>query len=283
MRIDHQGVLPFKVTEQNSRQLLVGNTVVGRVLQLLPGGEAVMQLPQGMFRVGVNADVKENVTYKMVVTELEPKLVLKVVPQQAEALAQAARSPLAQLGSELGRMARQPLATPEPLQAQGRQLLESGAGADVKQLVGELFKAKGDPKFEQFVRAQETFNAVQAPPFVVQAFHIPHLGPFEQVRFRLEAPKGEVIDSDHARIVLFLETPKYGETGIDLLVQKRHVSVKVFNEQHDLSPFVNAYEPLLGRALEASGYELSRFSFEAKRETALPDTFAPLGKVDQRI
>ena len=281
MRIDHQGVLPFKVTEQNSRQLLVGNTVVGRVLQLLPGGEAVMQLPQGMFRVGVNADVKENVTYKMVVTELEPKLVLKVVPQQIEAQ-QAQRSPLAQLGSELGRLARQPLATPEPLQAQGRQLLESGAGADVKQLVGELFKAKGDPKFEQFVRAQETFNAVQAPPFVVQAFHIPHFGPFEQVRFRLEAPKGEVIDSDHARIVLFLETPKYGETGIDLLVQKRHVSVKVFNEQHDLSPFVNAYEPLLGRALEASGYELSRFSFEAKRET-VPDTFAPLGKVDQRV
>ncbi|TCI73881.1 MULTISPECIES: hypothetical protein [Exiguobacterium] len=281
MRIDHQGVLPFKVTEQNSRQLLVGNTVVGRVLQLLPGGEAVMQLPQGMFRVGVNADVKENVTYKMVVTELEPKLVLKVVPQQIEAQ-QAQRSPLAQLGSELGRLARQPLATPEPLQAQGRQLLESGAGADVKQLVGELFKAKGDPKFEQFVRAQETFNAVQTPPFVVQAFHIPHLGPFEQVRFRLEAPKGEVIDSDHARIVLFLETPKYGETGIDLLVQKRHVSVKVFNEQHDLSPFVNAYEPLLGRALEAIGYELSRFSFEAKRET-VPDTFAPLGKVDQRV
>lgn len=281
MRIDHQGVLPFKVTEQNSRQLLVGNTVVGRVLQLLPGGEAVMQLPQGMFRVGVNADVKENVTYKMVVTELEPKLVLKVVPQQIEAQ-QAQRSPLAQLGSELGRLARQPLATPEPLQAQGRQLLESGAGADVKQLVGELFKAKGDPKFEQFVRAQETFNAVQTPPFVVQAFHIPHLGPFEQVRFRLEAPKGEVIDSDHARIVLFLETPKYGETGIDLLVQKRHVSVKVFNEQHDLSPFVNAYEPLLGRALEASGYELSRFSFEAKRET-VSDTFAPLGKVDQRV
>lgn len=281
MRIDHQGVLPFKVTEQNSRQLLVGNTIVGRVLQLLPGGEAVMQLPQGMFRVGVNADVKENVTYKMVVTELEPKLVLKVVPQQIEAQ-QAQRSPLAQLGSELGRLARQPLATPEPLQAQGRQLLESGAGADVKQLVGELFKAKGDPKFEQFVRAQETFNAVQTPPFVVQAFHIPHLGPFEQVRFRLEAPKGEVIDSDHARIVLFLETPKYGETGIDLLVQKRHVSVKVFNEQHDLSPFVNAYEPLLGRALEASGYELSRFSFEAKRET-VPDTFAPLGKVDQRV
>ena len=231
MRIDHQGVLPFKVTEQNSRQLLVGNTVVGRVLQLLPGGEAVMQLPQGMFRVGVNADVKENVTYKMVVTELEPKLVLKVVPQQIEAQ-QAPRSPLAQLGGELGRLARQPLDTPEPLQAQGRQLLESGAGSDVKQLVGELFKAKGDPKFEQFVRAQETFNAVQTPPFVVQAFHIPHLGPFEQVRFRLEAPKGEVIDSDHARIVLFLETPTYGETGIDLLVQKRHVSVKVFNEQH---------------------------------------------------
>lgn len=282
MRIDHQGVMPFKVTEQNSRQLLIGNTVVGRVLQLLPGGEAVMQLPQGLFRVGVNADVKENVTYKMVVTELEPKLVLKVVPQQAEALAQAARSPLALLSSELGRLARQPLDTPESLQAQGRQLLESGAGSDVKQLIGELFKVKGDPKFEQFVRAQEAFNALQTPPYVAQAFHIPQLGPFEQVRFRLEAPKGEMIDADHARIVLFLETPKFGETGIDLLVQKRHVSIKVFNERHDLSPFVNAYEPSLSKALEASGYELSRFSFEEKRES-VPDTFAPLGKVDQRI
>lgn len=282
MRIDHQGVMPFKVTEQTSRQLLVGNTVVGRVLQLLPGGEAVMQLPQGLFRVGVNADVKENVTYKMVVTELEPKLVLKVVPQQLDALVQPSRSPLVLLSTALSRMSSQPLETPESLQAQGRQLLESGAGSDVKQLVGELFKAKGDPKFEQFVRAQETFNALQSPPYVAQAFHIPHLGPFEQVRFRLEAPKREMIDADHARIVLFLETPKFGETGIDLLVQKRHVTIKVFNERHDLSRFVSAYEPLLGDALKQNGYELSRFSFEAKTES-IPDTFAPLGKVDQRV
>lgn len=282
MRIDHQGVMPFKVTEQTSRQLLVGNTVVGRVLQLLPGGEAVMQLPQGLFRVGVNADVKENVTYKMVVTELEPKLVLKVVPQQLDALVQPSRSPLVLLSTALSRMSSQPLETPESLQAQGRQLLESGAGADVKQLVGELFKAKGDPKFEQFVRAQETFNALQSSPYVAQAFHIPHLGPFEQVRFRLEAPKREMIDADHARIVLFLETPKFGETGIDLLVQKRHVTIKVFNERHDLSRFVSAYEPLLGDALKQNGYELSRFSFEAKTES-IPDTFAPLGKVDQRV
>lgn len=282
MRIDHQGVMPFKVTEQTSRQLLVGNTVVGRVLQLLPGGEAVMQLPQGLFRVGVNADVKENVTYKMVVTELEPKLVLKVVPQQLDALVQPSRSPLVLLSTVLSRMSSQPLETPESLQAQGRQLLESGAGSDVKQLVGELFKAKGDPKFEQFVRAQETFNALQSPPYVAQAFHIPHLGPFEQVRFRLEAPKREMIDADHARIVLFLETPKFGETGIDLLVQKRHVTIKVFNERHDLSRFISAYEPLLGDALKQNGYELSRFSFEAKTES-IPDTFAPLGKVDQRV
>lgn len=282
MRIDHQGVMPFKVTEQTSRQLLVGNTVVGRVLQLLPGGEAVMQLPQGLFRVGVNADVKENVTYKMVVTELEPKLVLKVVPQQLDALVQPSRSPLVLLSTALSRMSSQPLETPESLQAQGRQLLESGAGSDVKQLVGELFKAKGDPKFEQFVRAQETFNALQSSPYVAQAFHIPHLGPFEQVRFRLEAPKREMIDADHARIVLFLETPKFGETGIDLLVQKRHVTIKVFNERHDLSRFVSAYEPLLGDALKQNGYELSRFSFEAKTES-IPDTFAPLGKVDQRV
>ena len=282
MRIDHQGVMPFKVTEQTSRQLLVGNTVVGRVLQLLPGGEAVMQLPQGLFRVGVNADVKENVTYKMVVTELEPKLVLKVVPQQLDALGQPSRSPLVLLSTALSRMSSQPLETPESLQAQGRQLLESGAGSDVKQLVGELFKAKGDPKFEQFVRAQETFNALQSSPYVAQAFHIPHLGPFEQVRFRLEAPKREMIDADHARIVLFLETPKFGETGIDLLVQKRHVTIKVFNERHDLSRFVSAYEPLLGDALKQNGYELSRFSFEAKTES-IPDTFAPLGKVDQRV
>lgn len=281
MRIDHQGVLPFKITEHTSRQLLVGNTVVGRVLQLLPGNEAVMQLPQGLFRVGVNADVKENVTYKMVVTELEPKLVLKVVPPSTEPV-QAGKTPVTLLLEQLGRFSKEPMQTPESVKTIGRQLLESGAGSDLKQLVGELFKAKGDPKFEQFVRAQETFNAVQTSPFVVQAFHIPQLGPFEQVRFRLEAPKSEMIDSDHARIVLFLETPKYGETGIDLLVQKRHVTVKVFNEQHDLSPFIHAYAPLLGSAFKTNGYELSRFSFEVKQES-LPETFAPLGKVDFQV
>ncbi|MBR2757824.1 MAG: hypothetical protein IKD52_07040, partial [Exiguobacterium sp.] len=237
MRIDHQGVMPFKVTEQTSRPLLLGNTVVGKVLQLLPGNEAVMQLPQGIFRVGVNANVKENVTYKLVVTDVEPKLVLKVVTQATESL-MVAKSPLQALGEQLGRLMREPMLTPESVKAAGKTALESGTGQDVKTLIGELFKAKGEPKFEQFVRAQEAFNASQSPPFVAQAFHIPQLGPFENVQLRLEAPKRETMDSDHARIVLFLETPRFGETGIDVLIQKRYVFVRVFNEQHDLTPYV---------------------------------------------
>ncbi|WP_353047711.1 hypothetical protein [Exiguobacterium sp. s13] len=281
LRIDHQGVLPFKVTEQTSRPLLLGNTVVGKVLQLLPGNEAVMQLPQGMFRVGVNANVKENVTYKMVVTDVEPKLVLKVVTQATESL-MTAKSPLQVLGEQLARFMREPMQTPESLKNAGKTMLESGSGNDVKTLVGELFKAKGEPKFEQFVRAQEAFNAAQHPPFVAQAFHIPQLGPFENVQFRLEAPKRDVIDSDHARIVLFLETPKFGETGIDVLIQKRYVSVRVFNERHDLSQYVSAYEPLLKESLNRVSFELSSFSYEAKREH-VPATFAPLGKVDLQV
>ncbi|WP_215141658.1 hypothetical protein [Exiguobacterium qingdaonense] len=281
MRIDHQGVLPFKVTEQTSRPLLLGNTVVGKVLQLLPGNEAVMQLPQGVFRVGVNANVKENVTYKMVVTDVEPKLVLKVVTQATEAL-MAAKSPLQTLGEQLGRLVRDPMLTPDSVKTAGKAMLESGAGQDVKTLIGELFKAKGEPKFEQFVRTQEVFNAAQSPPFVAQAFHIPQLGPFEHVQLRLEAPKRDVIDSDHARIVLFLETPRFGETGIDVLIQKRYVSVRVFNEQHDLSSYVRTYEPLLKEGLKRVSFELSSFSYEVKREH-VPTAFAPLGKVDLQI
>ncbi len=281
MRIDHQGVMPFKVTEQTSRPLLLGNTVVGKVLQLLPGNEAVMQLPQGIFRVGVNANVKENVTYKLVVTDVEPKLVLKVVTQATESLT-AAKSPLQALGEQLGRLMREPMLTPESVKAAGKTALESGAGQDVKALIGELFKAKGEPKFEQFARAQEAFNASQSPPFVAQAFHIPQLGPFANVQLRLEAPKRETMDSDHARIVLFLETPRFGETGIDVLIQKRYVSVRVFNEQHDLTPYVRTYEPLLKEGLIKVSFELSSFSYEAKREH-VPATFAPLGKVDLQI
>lgn len=281
MRIDHQGVMPFKVTEQTSRPLLLGNTVVGKVLQLLPGNEAVMQLPQGIFRVGVNANVKENVTYKLVVTDVEPKLVLKVVTQATESL-MVAKSPLQALGEQLGRLMREPMLTPESVKAAGKTALESGTGQDVKTLIGELFKAKGEPKFEQFVRAQEAFNASQSPPFVAQAFHIPQLGPFENVQLRLEAPKRETMDSDHARIVLFLETPRFGETGIDVLIQKRYVSVRVFNEQHDLTPYVRTYEPLLKEGLKKVSFELSSFSYEVKREH-VPATFAPLGKVDLQI
>ncbi len=281
LRIDHQGVMPFKVTEQTSRPLLLGNTVVGKVLQLLPGNEAVMQLPQGIFRVGVNANVKENVTYKLVVTDVEPKLVLKVVTQATESL-MTAKSPLQALGEQLTRFMRDPIPTPESVKTAGKTMLESGAGQDMKTLVGELFKAKGEPKFEQFVRAQEAFNAAQSPPFAVQSFHIPQLGPFEQVQLRLEAPKREMMDSDHARLVLFLETPRFGETGIDVLIQKRYVSVRVFNEQHDLSPYVRTYEPMLKEGLKQVAFELSSFSYEVKREH-IPETFAPLGKVDLQI
>ena len=281
MRVDHQGVLPFKVTEQSSRQLLLGNTVVGKVLQLLPGNEAVMQLPQGLFRVGVNANVKENVTYKMVVTEVEPKLVLKVVPQAAEQTT-AIKSPLQLLGDQIGKMMREPIHVPEAVKSAGKSVIENGNASDMKTLIGELFKAKGDMKFEQFVRAQEAFNAAQAPPFVAHAFQIPQLGPFENVRLRMEAPKQDVIDSEHARIVLFLETPRFGETGVDLLIQNRYVSVRVFNEQHDLTPYVRTYEPILKEGMKRLEFELSSFSYESKRNH-VPETFAPLGKVDLQV
>lgn len=278
MRVDHQGVLPFKVSEQSSRQLLLGNTVVGKVLQLLPGNEAVMQLPQGLFRVGVNASVKENVTYKMVVTETEPKLVLKVVPQTAE---QALKSPLQLLNEQIGKMVRQPMNVPESVKTAGKTMLDQGSASEVKAFIGELFKSKGDAKFEQFIRSQEVFNAAQTPPYVAHAFQIQELGPFENVRLRMEAPKQDAIDSDHARIVLFLETPRFKETGIDLLIQNRYVSVKVFNEAHDLSGYVRAYEPILREGMKRFAFELSSFSYEQKH--TVPETFAPLGKVDYQV
>ncbi|HET7629303.1 MAG TPA: hypothetical protein VFK44_13095 [Bacillales bacterium] len=66
-------------------------------------------------------------------------------------------------------------------------------------------------------------------------------------------------DADHCRILFYLNLAHLHETALDVNVQKRIVSVKLYNESYDLRDLIEACLPALREHLETSGYQLSSF------------------------
>lgn len=68
--------------------------------------------------------------------------------------------------------------------------------------------------------------------------------------------KGE-LDPDYCRILFDLDLAHLRQTAVDVHIQKRFVTVRVFNETHVLGDMIKRFEPLLKERLAAAGYQLS--------------------------
>lgn len=74
------------------------------------------------------------------------------------------------------------------------------------------------------------------------------------------------IDSDHCRILFYLQLERLNETVVDVQIQKRLVSIQVFNE-HDRPQFlVDTLYPLLKEQLAKLNYQLSSFNWRKIEE-----------------
>ncbi|HLQ73900.1 MAG TPA: hypothetical protein VK125_06670 [Bacillota bacterium] len=69
------------------------------------------------------------------------------------------------------------------------------------------------------------------------------------------------INSDYCRILFYLDLKRLKEVVIDLQIQKRVISISVFNDHPEIKGKSTLFEPLLQKQLDEAGYTLSNVSF----------------------
>ncbi|MGM0835582.1 MAG: hypothetical protein ACQEV7_05455 [Bacillota bacterium] len=78
--------------------------------------------------------------------------------------------------------------------------------------------------------------------------------------------KGEGIDPDYCRIVLYLELPIFSSTLVDLLVQQRVITLSIHHSYPSLGELVEKGLPQLKENLSQKGYTLSTVKTVQKQE-----------------
>ncbi|MCA1053495.1 hypothetical protein LCM10_00750 [Rossellomorea aquimaris] len=71
-----------------------------------------------------------------------------------------------------------------------------------------------------------------------------------------EKEKGK-IDSDHCRILFYLQLDSLQETLVDMHVQNRVISLSIWNEQESVDEYVQPFIPALKESLQRMDYQLS--------------------------
>lgn len=97
--------------------------------------------------------------------------------------------------------------------------------------------------------------------------------------------KSGVFDPDFCRILFYLDLEHLRETTVDVNVQKRVVTIRIYNDTHQLNELIERFEPLLKKNLESAGYQLSSLKQSKGQPRKSGDQSSPihLDGVDFRI
>lgn len=83
--------------------------------------------------------------------------------------------------------------------------------------------------------------------------------------------KGEKVDWENCQLFFFLDTPKFGETGISVRVTNREVALKIQNDQAAIQEAFSPYIPQMHDKLKELGYRIKNVQF------------VPVEKLEERI
>lgn len=94
-----------------------------------------------------------------------------------------------------------------------------------------------------------------------------------------KSPEGK-INQDYCRILFYLDLANLQETVIDMNIQKRNVSITVYNDHKDIKNYSLRYEDLLKEGLESLDYKLTNVSVQPltkkrKQNKKIIDDFNP--------
>ncbi|MFD2044086.1 hypothetical protein ACFSTA_05950 [Ornithinibacillus salinisoli] len=120
----------------------------------------------------------------------------------------------------------------------------------------------------QLQSVNETMNILQANLTIPAE----KLGLAKDIQLEFEGKKTESgeINPDFCRILFYLELANVKETIIDMYIQKRAVSITIFNDHLDISNLSNPLKPLLRKGLEGLDYQLSTISFKPLKQNSEP-------------
>jgi hypothetical protein len=105
------------------------------------------------------------------------------------------------------------------------------------------------------------------------------------VRWEGKKKKGEPLDADHCRMLFWLEMKNLNEIAVDVQIQNRIVSLKVYNDYPDIQKLGNAFVGLLKKKMQDMNYTLSSVSFVEKqtKESMKPEPVTSYKGMDLRI
>lgn len=90
-----------------------------------------------------------------------------------------------------------------------------------------------------------------------------------QLEFEGKKTESGKIDPAYCRILFYLNLTNLKETVIDMNIQKRAVSVTVFNDNNTISDHSLALKPMLRDGLSALGYHLSTITVKPLKQTTM--------------
>lgn len=78
--------------------------------------------------------------------------------------------------------------------------------------------------------------------------------------------QGEKMDWENCHLFFYLDTPKFGETGISVQVMNRDITLKFQNDHEGVESFFSPYIPLMEESLKGIGYRINKVQFESVQQ-----------------
>jgi len=137
------------------------------------------------------------------------------------------------------------------------QLIQQNDGSPVQEKAGQLV---------HFINGMQ-LNSIHESANLLQAIiQIPaeKLGMNKDIELEFESKKtvDGKIDPDYCRILFYLDLKQLKETVIDMHIQKRSVSITIYNDIPHLKNDTAALKPVLKQGLESINYQLSTIQFK---------------------
>lgn len=108
-----------------------------------------------------------------------------------------------------------------------------------------------------------------------------------EISIRWEGKKnnGQSLDPDHCRMVFWLEMKNLKDIAVDVQIQNRILSLKIFSEHPQIENLSKAFLPSLKKSLSEMNYTLSsiNFSQKQKNEIKIPEANTGYKGMDLRI
>lgn len=89
------------------------------------------------------------------------------------------------------------------------------------------------------------------------------------IRWEGKKPKGQTLDPDHCRLLFWLEMNSLNDVAVDVQIQNRILSLKIFSDHPFIEQVSGTFVPSLKKSLNEMNYTLSSITFTQKPKSEM--------------